>query len=177
MLIIEDGTAKADAQSYATVAELVAFATARGITLPATEVEQELLLLSAMDYMETLSYRGMRYSRTQALSWPRVDVFIDGWLQPFEELPPSLKAAQIQLAIDSIENPLMGTVTPTDGRVVVEEAVEGAVSVKYQVVAGRSPVASPGSAGVTATGVQLTRARSLLQPLIAPLGQVRVGRG
>lgn len=176
MLIIEDGTAKADAQSYATAAELVAFAAARGIDLPATEPEQEQLLINAIDYMESLRYVGIRYTRDQALSWPRANAIVDGWYVAHNELPRQLKAAQLQLAIDSMTLDLMGNVVPSTERVVLEEEVEGAVAVKYAPPAA-APTAILGATGVTPDGAQLTRARSLLRPLVASIGQVRVMRG
>lgn len=175
MLIIEDGTAKEDAQSYATAAELASFAAARGITIPAVEAEQEALLLSAIDYMESLSYVGIRYTRDQGLSWPRVNAIVDGFYVAHNELPRRLKQAQLQLAVDAITVDLMANVLPSTERVVIEEAVEGAVSVKYAPPA--SPQASLSTVGVAPDGSQLTRARSLLRPLLANTGQVRVMRG
>lgn len=173
MLIIEDGSAKADAQSYATVAELVAYAAARGITLPATEAEREALLIKAMDYLESLSFVGIRYTRTQALAWPRVNAIVDGFYVAHTEIPRRLKDAQLQLALDSIDVDLMGNVIPSNERVVLEEQVEGAVSVKYA-----APTPAPAaSLGVTATGAQLTRAKALLRPLVAGTGQLHVVRG
>lgn len=173
MLIIEDGSAKVDAQSYATAAELVAYAAARGIALPATEAEQEALLIKAMDYLESLSFVGIRYTRTQALAWPRANAIVDGFYVTHTEIPRQLKNAQLQLALDSIDVDLMGNVIPSNERVVLEEQVEGAVSVKY---AAPTPTLAA-SLGVTATGAQLTRAKALLRPLVAGTGQLRVVRG
>jgi hypothetical protein len=48
-LIIEDGTGKTTAQSYASEAELAAYAAERGITIAGTDTQ---LLLKAMDYLE-----------------------------------------------------------------------------------------------------------------------------
>ena len=176
MLIIEDGTAKDDAQSYATAAELAAFAAARGIVIPATEAEQEALLINAIDYMESLSYVGTRYTKDQALAWPRANATVDGFSVSYNELPRQLKPAQLQLAIDSMTVDLMGNVIPSTQRVVLEEAVEGAVSVKYA-APSPAPVAILGAAGVTPDGSTLTRARALLRPLLASAAQVRVMRG
>lgn len=175
MLIIEDGTAKVDAQSYATAAELVAYANARGIAVPATEAEQEALLLNAMDYMETLNYVGIRTTREQALSWPRSGATVDGYYMGHYELPRQLKLAQMQLALDSQEVDLMGNVIPSTERIVLEEEVEGAVSVKY--APPPAPVAILGAVGVSPSGATLTRARAFLRPLVGLTGQVRVGRG
>ena len=47
MLIIENGSIVAGADSYATAAELVTYAANYGLTIPATEGEQETLLRRA----------------------------------------------------------------------------------------------------------------------------------
>lgn len=171
MLEIEDGTAKENAQSYATAAELVAYAAARGITIPATEPEQEALLLKAMDYLESLSYIGNKYSYEQALLWPRYNVTVEGFDLYYYQIPANLKKAQLQLAIDAQTIDLMANVMPNTTGAVLEKRVEGAVSIKY---------ASPGSTQSVNTspdGTVLTQAYAYLNPLLKGMTQLRVGRG
>lgn len=170
-LIIEDGTGKVDAQSYATAAQLVTYAVARAITIPATAPEQEALLLKAMDYLESLSYIGHRYTMEQALAWPRSDVFVDGWSLDYLLIPARLIRAQMQLAADAITIDLLPTITSASTGAVIEESVEGAVSVKY--AEPQSQSTSPSTAG----GAILSSAMALLRPLLRGYGQVRVGRG
>jgi hypothetical protein len=75
-LVVEDGTGKADAASYATVAAFKAHCDARGIEYgDDTEIEQSLR--KATDYLgQTYGQRlsGYRVSATQALDFPRYDV-------------------------------------------------------------------------------------------------------
>lgn len=176
MLIIEDGTGKVDSQSYATVAELAAYAAGRGVALPATEPEQEALLINASDFLESLAidpgFLGVRKTRAQALAWPRTGVAIDGFDILDTEIPRELKLAQMQLAIDSMTVELLPTaVAPTTGAV-IEETVEGAVSVKYD---KPGAVVSDG----LLPGATLARASAFVRPLLRselPLFQIPVGR-
>lgn len=85
-LIVEDGTGKPDAQTYATEAELTQFATDRGIIL---KKQPSVLLLLASDYLEAQKYRETPLVEGQALSWPRA---VYG-------LPSAVKRAQLMLAV------------------------------------------------------------------------------
>lgn len=95
-IVVEDGTGVANANSYVSEADLTAYATSRGITLTGDEEE---LLIKAMDYIESLSYIGIRWTRDQALQWPRVDVLIDGYYQDVDDIPRELKNGQMETAI------------------------------------------------------------------------------
>ena len=81
-LIVEDGSARADAESFASVDQADAHHTARGnslwLTITATEKEQALR--RACDYMEQMyrtKWKGARLTVTQSLDWPRIDVQLD----------------------------------------------------------------------------------------------------
>lgn len=104
-LVIEDGTAKADSQSYATVAELRAYATLRSASVPATgaagDTACEVLLIKAMDYLEAQNFVGCKLSPAQALQWPRADAYVDEWPIPYNEIPRQLVQAQCALAIEA----------------------------------------------------------------------------
>lgn len=103
-LVIEDGTNVADANSYATRAEFIAFAGARGVTVPDTDAT-DVHLVKAMDYLEMLTarYVGTRTYETQVLSWPRTDVVLYDLDFPEDEIPALLKKAQMQLALHSFQ--------------------------------------------------------------------------
>lgn len=102
MLIIEDGSIVASANSYVTLEEARARALTRGVTLSVDDTVLESQLLIAMDYLESFrnSYKGTKVSSTQALQWPRYNVKIDGFLIEATVIPNELKYAQIQLAIE-----------------------------------------------------------------------------
>lgn len=104
-IIVEDGTNISGANSYISEADLTAYATARGITL-VTGTEQ--LLVKAMDYIESLLYKGSKLTRDQGLQWPRYDVIIDGYYFNTTQIPQQLKngLAECAIAIDQDTDPL-----------------------------------------------------------------------
>lgn len=128
-LIKEDGSIVAGANTYVTAAELATYATARGITFTG---DTEILLLKAMDYLESLDdrYKGERTTRDQPLSWPRGGAVIEGWSWGSDEIPRQLVTAQLNLAIEIGDghDPLNPTV---DQLPIVKKRVEGAVEVQY----------------------------------------------
>jgi hypothetical protein len=78
-LIVEDGTAKSDAQVYCSVEYADAWHSARGITLWATLSlpEKEAALVRAAHYMQQayrLRWVGQRKTVTQSMDWPRYNV-------------------------------------------------------------------------------------------------------
>lgn len=106
-LTIEDGTIVEDADSYATVAELRAYATKRGATLPAEDgpgdAACEVLLIVAMDWLAAQSerWKGVKVAQDQPLDWPRDGVVVGGYELPSDAIPEDLKRGQMQLAIDA----------------------------------------------------------------------------
>lgn len=125
-IVIEDGSIVTGANSYATEAELSTFASDRDVTLSGNYTNAQLLIL-AMDYIESLMYKGVKLRYNQALQWPRIDVVIDGYYQDSDEIPTLLKNGQMQvaLAIDAGNNPQQ--VAP---RKVIKEKV-GELEVQY----------------------------------------------
>lgn len=107
-IVVEDGTGKADSQTYATEQELADYAANRGVSI--TGVESELLL-RAMDYIEARPFKGNKNTAAQALVWPRNSVRVDGFRLDSAEIPQLLKDAQMEaaLAVDAGNNP-SGTV-------------------------------------------------------------------
>jgi hypothetical protein len=125
-LTVEDGSVVAGANSYVSVSDAQAYATARGIVVTVTEA----LLLKAIDYLESLraEYQGIKTDGSQSLQWPRSGVYLDGYEVGEDEIPDVLINAQIRLACEAYTYDLMPT---TEGREVIMERVEGAVTVQY----------------------------------------------
>ena len=73
-IIIEDGTNVEGANSFVTVEECRAFAEARGLTLPVDDSDVEILLIKAVDYLNSIEnrFQGHRYfySDGQNLCFP-----------------------------------------------------------------------------------------------------------
>ena len=92
--------------SYVTEAELTAYATARGITIAGDE---SVLLIKAMDYIETRCYIGIKTVYNQALQFPRIlcDDYFSQYPQnyytpcPYDSatVPTDIKNAQMIAAL------------------------------------------------------------------------------
>lgn len=109
-LVVEDGTGLADANTYVTLAEVRAFAVARGKTVPADDTLLTVMVIKACDYIETFAdrFRGSRLEATaltQALSWPRQCVEMFGYPVANGAIPNQLKAAQMQAVVELIAVP------------------------------------------------------------------------
>jgi len=111
--------------SYATEAELLAYATARGITISG---DQTQLLIRAMDYLENQRFIGYKAASDQALQWPRTGAVIDGWDIDSTVTPNKVKVAQMEvaLAMDADSDPM--AVTDPD----IKTQSVGTISITYQ---------------------------------------------
>ena len=157
--IIEDGTGVAGATSYATVAQAQAYATYRGLSLPAAEADVQKLLIKACDFLQSLEdqYQGSRTDAEQALAWPRSGVTVFGTLLVKDDaIPGMLVQAQCQLAFDSVANELLPV---GSGREVLSETV-GPLSVSYS------------ASGASTVKPTPTKALSILQPLMRSGGSM-----
>jgi len=91
-IIVEDGTGKADSETYISVADASTYHTARGNSAwaaLATDAIREQCLRKATDYMIQAyrsRWKGTRGSATQALDWPRSEVY----LEPVAAVSPSI---------------------------------------------------------------------------------------
>jgi uncharacterized protein with NAD-binding domain and iron-sulfur cluster len=129
-IVVEDGSGKGDSNSYVDIAEAEAYATARGVTLQATESK----LILAMDYLEAqrARYQGEKtwpvattdpVHVAQALQWPRTGVVIDCDVEwPDNAIPVELKRAQMQYCIE-LQNGF-NPFASSDGRVVKKTKVD-----------------------------------------------------
>lgn len=100
-LVIEDGTIVAGANSYIEVQDAKSYATARGVDLGTDDNITEQRLLQAMDYLESLRYKGVRTNpEEQVLAWPRYNVIYDGHTFDPDLVPTRVKNAQAQLVIE-----------------------------------------------------------------------------
>ncbi|WP_122510235.1 DnaT-like ssDNA-binding protein [Pseudomonas viridiflava] len=136
MLIIEDGTGVAAAESYATAEELARYALKFGATIPAEQVAQEALLRRAALAMDGMTWKGRKSSSEQALAWPRREIRLDGENKPERYLPARIQYGQMALAaeihVDDID--------PIDKRkgAVTKEKVDGVVEREYATISNTS---------------------------------------
>jgi hypothetical protein len=139
-LIVEDGTGKADAESYIGVADATAYHSNRGNAAwaaLASDTVREQMLRKATDYMLGIfrdRWLGFRMTSTQALDWPRqtvpmTDTAIGGeYLAYYANniVPAQVSRACAELALRAIDGALNADLDPP----VIEEAV-GPIITKY----------------------------------------------
>lgn len=100
-IIVEDGTIVADANSYATRAEYIAYAANRGVVVT-DDVAADVELIKAMDFLNVQCWIGepVDLLTPQSLPWPRKGLvegdLDDDWVY---SVPRVLKNAQMQLAM------------------------------------------------------------------------------
>lgn len=130
-IVVETGAIVTSANSYVSRADVIAYAAARGVTLADTTAT-DALILQATDYLESLAdrYIGERYSRDQALCWPRSGVVIEGYSWDYDEIPRQLIAAQCALVVEINAGDDPFNATAKKGPI-TEETVSGAVTVRY----------------------------------------------
>ena len=135
-LIIEDGTGKPDAESYASAEDMALYAVKFGTVIPAGVTEQEALLRRAALAMDGMTWKGRKTSREQALSWPRRDVLLDQEIKPNNYLPARIHYGQMALAAEIHQD----DIDPIDKRkgAVTLERVEGAVTREYATISNSS---------------------------------------
>lgn len=126
--------------SYVSTDELKEFAAARGYEISDDNAELEHLLIQAMDYLESLTWKGRRTSPEQPLSWPRMGVYIEGSAIDKDTIPLRVKQAQCRLAVEAQETDLNPT---RSGGAVTLERVEGAVTVQYDGASNDGTVTFP----------------------------------
>ena len=155
-IVVEDGTGVVDANSYISVDEVKAFAALRGIALPAADGDIEILLIKAMDFIESYrdEFKGVKTVSDQSLQWPRIGVQVDGYDISEAVIPKVLKDAQCQLATDANTQDLMPTGT---GREVIGEKVD-VIEVTYA------------TTGNTTVSPDFVKAKALLSPLLSTGG-------
>lgn len=105
-IIVEDGTIVTGANSYVSVSDFTTFLDERNLTLSGSYDEEDLLIL-AMDYVESLKFKGIKRQYNQGLQWPRTDVYIDGYYNDVDNIPTELKNGLMQAAyaIDAGNSP------------------------------------------------------------------------
>ena len=112
-LIIEDGSIVDNANSLTSDAEFKAYANLRCKSVPATQPAREALLILAMDYLFSIENRlsGCRVDATQLLPYPRVGVCVYGFTVDRTTIPVNSKSAQMELALQVQDSPLLITDT------------------------------------------------------------------
>jgi len=135
-LIIEDGTGKPDAESYASAEDLAMYAVKFGVVIPAEVPAQEALLRRAALAMDGMVWKGRKTNSEQALSWPRRGVELDYQIKPDNYLPARIQYGQMALAAE-IHQDDIDPVEKRKGAVLLDR-VEGAVTRQYATIPSTS---------------------------------------
>ncbi len=105
--VVETGAGLSNANSYASVAAADAYNADRGFTdwAALTTSEKQVSLIRATDYLEATyraAWKGYRKTQDQALSWPRYNVFVDGFAVPDNVVPTAVVNACIEMALKTL---------------------------------------------------------------------------
>lgn len=124
-LVVETGTASATSESFSSVADALAYFTARdnAVWLALTTAQQEVALRKATDYMEAVysqRWAGTRTTSTQALSWPRYNVFVNGYVTSSSAVPRVVVNACSELALRASVGELLSDSTQQKTRTKVD---------------------------------------------------------
>jgi hypothetical protein len=129
-LIIENGAAVTNSDSYVTRAEYIAYALAIGVTI-ADDTAADIQLIESAQFIEShdSNLKGYRLNRDQSMAWPRGLVETDGWLWNSDEIPRNLRLAQMAIALDL--NSGVDLYNPQPEKITKLEKIDGAVEVEY----------------------------------------------
>lgn len=161
-LIIETGAGLADAESFATAAELAAFAVDFGWTIPSGTAEQEALLRRAGVAMWEIVWKGTQLRNDQGLPWPRLYTARRGFATSGSALPRKIKIGQMALACEIYKD----DTDPPEQRqgAVVREKV-GPIDTEYGAITGYKAKPAAGR-----------QSQALFAPYAMSPGSVRVMR-
>lgn len=104
-LIVEDGSIVANANSYITRAQLIAYAGDRGVLIE-DAAASDVFAIKAMDALEThrSEFRGREVEPgVQPLAWPRTGVCVGFVAYPDDVIPSNIVKAQLALALLSAQ--------------------------------------------------------------------------
>lgn len=140
-LVVEDGTGKANAESYVSAADCAAYAVKLGLSFPGGETSElskcEAALRRATQWIDMTYCQRFKGHRTypatpQALEWPRYEVWIEA-LQRYTiigEIPAAIVSATCEAAIREYATP--GCLSKdNDPRGKISSYQAGSVSVSY----------------------------------------------
>jgi hypothetical protein len=107
-LVVEDGTGKADAEAFVSVADCAAYCTNRGLSWTGTDALKEAAIRRATTYLSTgFTWKGLKLNgRSQALAWPRTGVTdADGDDVSDDEVPVEVVNACCEVAARELASP------------------------------------------------------------------------
>jgi len=144
-LIVEDGSGKPDAESYASVAELIAYANRVGFDVSGfDEVRSEQALRRGTRWIDQsygASFLGCWATTTQALEWPRSGVTYRKVVLPLNAIPDALKEATIEAAFRELTR--RGSLLPDDTGARLKRDKVGDVDTEFALSRVRASLSIP----------------------------------
>jgi len=136
-LVIEDGSIVVNADSYVSRSDFIAYASAVGVTV-ADEAATDVHLRKAFDFINSKepNIKGRRVNRTQLGSFPRYDLWIEGFAWLSSEIPRQVINAQCELPLDLISGIDIYNPPQSESTGIKRERIEGVVDVTYAVAEG-----------------------------------------
>jgi len=125
-LIIEDGTVVASANSFITEAEadtILALYGKESVWTTKSSAEKEVLLIQAGSWLNTKPrWCGCIADVTQAMIWPRTDMYKCGFAIDSDAIPEEVKRAQAFMAVEAISSSIFRNVDPgSNGQTLIGE--------------------------------------------------------
>lgn len=145
-LVVEDGSAVTNAESYVSIADASTYHTTWANTAwaaAASDAIREGALRKATRYLDATygpRWKGHRSTATQALDWPRSWVYTrEDYLVAANSVPQQLKDACAEMALKALSEDLMPDLSDT-GTVSSESITVGSISSSTTFMGGKSPV-------------------------------------
>lgn len=116
-LVVEDGSAKDDANTYVDESTFQAYCEDLGFQIDEPDNVAAVLLKAAqyLNIVPRAEYQGRKVSPTQGMQWPRRGVTIDCVEFPETKIPKELIQAQMELAIIALQDDFLELFKNTDG--------------------------------------------------------------
>lgn len=129
ILIVEDGTAKDDSNTYVHLDYADSYFAIRDNTdwFTYNVGQRKAALIRGCIYLDQFQYVGQKKTYAQALQWPRINVRVDGFDVPSDEIPKNLKYAQCEAALRALAGDLGVDIDPGN---ITEETVD-VITVTY----------------------------------------------
>ncbi len=162
ILIVEDGSCPAGANSYASLEEADAYALPRGLWTP-TEDESVMLareqaILRASDWLNSLDWKGAPVELGREMAWPRKGIGGYGVVVAENAVPTCVKTACIEATVLVVGGTDLFAPQEYSGKVTARSTKVGPISESFE-------YASPGASGTPKRDALTARIGWLLNSL------------
>ena len=147
-ITVETGAGITNSNSYVSRADYITYAATVGITIASND-DADVQLIKAQEYIAAHEDNliGDKVDRDQSISYPRHNLYIEGFSWDSDEIPKQVISCQLAYAIDlnSGEDLYNREANPT--QIVTKEKIEGVVEVEYSAPSSNTQKLSKSSTG------------------------------